>query len=1287
MSTANASLRTANSTEFAGESSPPYRPRSHPITGSPMIGPASTFDTVLETVDEDSIGEYSSEVNDCQIRNSAANSKPKESVSVPVDDPDVLAVQHESDFSYRKREQSIVSRRQSRRRRFMLLALLLLLILIAIVVAIFVASNKKNTRGNNDDEDEGKGSGSPSNMPTSFFDRTLEDPCSGDATCLWLPDGADPITGTSYGGTAGSSLAISSDGQVLATGGPGNPVNGGLVQAYKRERRMVNFTTESSVSGHESLLMQSKATNEDWQTKEVTEWIKIGQAIQGGAGFGDSTGLQVSLSRDGTMLATAGVHNVLGIAVVRVFRFLVSNEGGSAWMQRGQDILQDLNEEESGSRGETDSFPSLIATNTASVSLSSDGNTVAFSNIVGGTFSGDPTNAESRVYSWNSEKVEWVQKGQTIMTNLASSRGAVPMHLSGSANILAIGSPLGALANVFEWNAKGVWTARGLPLIGKSESQFGRSIQLSDDGNILAISAPLDNSIPPTNAPTSSPSKAPTTTNPTLEVTVEITNNPTTKQDIGVPSPTIGTIPRPQPPLTLEPTENFDDFVPTRPLPAPVSTPPPVAPAPIPSAPPPVMRPPLSTPEPTPFPSFDLTDDISTFPPTAEPSPRITPPPSPRPTTRPPTRNPTRKPDIVPPPVSHVPASLLFGSFRIRRRGERNQRHRARRLQMSNNFIQDAVMEERSTSDTNQNEALPNAEDRDLQNSPSRGTVTIYRWDGTTWLQLGDGIFGSEGEYLGTSISMTSDGVVLAAEASGSVACRERQAKVYGWNSNKWDPRGEPIAFTSSDCSSPNSRLPASIALSNTNGLSLGDPSDGTNGLVIVHELNIIDATEVPSASPSEKPTRRPSSPQPTISPVAPTVSPQPTNPPSAKPTPLPSPSPTLSPTIDACSIFPCSFRKRPEEILGRRPFDYAGTSLSLTQRGDRLSVGAMGNSRSSGSVLIYEFDGSFWELQSTLEGLSEGENFGVSVAISSEDGTTLAVGADSFDGIGGTNTGVVRVYRYDPFGSNWVQLGRDLQGDSSFDLAGWSVALSSDGNIVAFCAPESSTGYCKVFEWDGASRNWVQQGDDIVAGKGHPGHSISLNDSGNILVIGNPDRAEASVYSFDGNDWNRLGNIIEGKGGSGFGTSVSMSASGAVIAVGAPTEGRTRIGFAAIYSFSDSRWRQVGDDIEGLTHGDHAGSAVSLSSDGVTILVGSAGANRLEGSSWSARIYDFMGEDWVMRGDRAFVGDSESFGTSSRPNFSAVLSGSAKTVAVGSARNDEAGIDAGKTNIYEYTY
>ena len=88
-------------------------------------------------------------------------------------------------------------------------------------------------------------------------------------------------------------------------------------------------------------------------------------------------------------------------------------------------------------------------------------------------------------------------------------------------------------------------------------------------------------------------------------------------------------------------------------------------------------------------------------------------------------------------------------------------------------------------------------------------------------------------------------------------------------------------------------------------------------------------------------------------------------------------------------------------------------------------------------------------QLGSDINGETTGDQSGRSVS-SSSDGTIVAIGAWYNDG-NGTSSGHVRVYSWD--GSNWDQLGSDIDGEAADDGSGWSVSLSSDGTIVAIGA------------------------------------------------------------------------------------------------------------------------------------------------------------------------------------------------------------------------------------------
>ena len=74
---------------------------------------------------------------------------------------------------------------------------------------------------------------------------------------------------------------------------------------------------------------------------------------------------------------------------------------------------------------------------------------------------------------------------------------------------------------------------------------------------------------------------------------------------------------------------------------------------------------------------------------------------------------------------------------------------------------------------------------------------------------------------------------------------------------------------------------------------------------------------------------------------------------------------------------------------------------------------------------------------------------YGNCVSLSS-DGTIVAIGARNNDG-NGSNSGHVRVYQYVSglYGSEWIQVGYDLDGEATNNYFGYSVSLSKDGSVL----------------------------------------------------------------------------------------------------------------------------------------------------------------------------------------------------------------------------------------------
>ncbi|NJN30804.1 MAG: hypothetical protein HC824_10575 [Synechococcales cyanobacterium RM1_1_8] len=128
--------------------------------------------------------------------------------------------------------------------------------------------------------------------------------------------------------------------------------------------------------------------------------------------------------------------------------------------------------------------------------------------------------------------------------------------------------------------------------------------------------------------------------------------------------------------------------------------------------------------------------------------------------------------------------------------------------------------------------------------------------------------------------------------------------------------------------------------------------------------------------------------------------------------------------------------------------------------------------------IVVPEFAGTLnWSQRgSDLDGEAPGDFSGFSVLLSG-DGKTLAVGAPRNDG-NGSNSGQVRLYRYDDNNGSWSQLGSDLDGEASGDFSGWSVSLSGDGNTLAVGAPYNDgngvdSGQVRLYRYDDGSGNW----------------------------------------------------------------------------------------------------------------------------------------------------------------------------------------------------------------------
>jgi hypothetical protein len=320
------------------------------------------------------------------------------------------------------------------------------------------------------------------------------------------------------------------------------------------------------------------------------------------------------------------------------------------------------------------------------------------------------------------------------------------------------------------------------------------------------------------------------------------------------------------------------------------------------------------------------------------------------------------------------------------------------------------------------------------------------------------------------------------------------------------------------------------------------------------------------------------------------------------------------------------------------------GTSIDFNSDGTIMAVGAI-YQNSTGAVFVYQYSNETWsQLGSTIYGEASIDWFGASVALSS-DGTILAVGAPKNDGTA-NNAGSVRVFQYS--NSSWTQIGSDIDAEAQDDLFGTSVALSSDGTILAVGAPNNTNnsrtkaGSVRVFQYSNSS--WTQIGSDIdgEAQYDDSGISVALSSDGTILAVGADtndgtanNAGSVRVFQYSNSSWTQIGSDIDGELYSEkSGISVSLSSDGTILAAGAWTNSTngTNSGCARVYQYSSGSWTQIGSNIYGDASLDTFGLSVALSSNG-TILAAC--------SLSYARVYQYSSGSWSLIG--ASIADSTS--------------------------------------------
>ena len=211
----------------------------------------------------------------------------------------------------------------------------------------------------------------------------------------------------------------------------------------------------------------------------------------------------------------------------------------------------------------------------------------------------------------------------------------------------------------------------------------------------------------------------------------------------------------------------------------------------------------------------------------------------------------------------------------------------------------------------------------------------------------------------------------------------------------------------------------------------------------------------------------------------------------------------------------------------------------------------------------------------------------------------------------------------------------------------------------------------CAALLAHSALGQFSQQGSKRVAadsvGSSDQGSAVSLSADGNTAIVGgdadNTFVGAAWIWTRSGGVWTEGPKLLasDSSGFSRQGSAVSVSADGSTALVGGSGDGYGT-GAAWIWTRNGGSWRQQGGKLTGTGAVGIAyqGISVSLSADGNTAIVGGFADNSFAGAAW---VWTREGGLWKQQGPKLLASDA--YGTA-RQGFSVALSADGNTAIIG---------------------
>jgi hypothetical protein len=328
------------------------------------------------------------------------------------------------------------------------------------------------------------------------------------------------------------------------------------------------------------------------------------------------------------------------------------------------------------------------------------------------------------------------------------------------------------------------------------------------------------------------------------------------------------------------------------------------------------------------------------------------------------------------------------------------------------------------------------------------------------------------------------------------------------------------------------------------------------------------------------------------------------------------------------------------------------GWSVSLSSDGSTALIGAPNDNSNVGTAWVFTRSGGTWTQQATLKpdpqtlvGGNNGTGFGYSVSLSA-DGNTAMIGGYQENNLHGAVWVTIRS------NGTWstptkIPFPSDENGTARF---GSAVALSPDGKTAVIggngdgggsvAAPVPGAGAAWVYTNPGTGLTEQQKvtGFGIEVGAGGFGSSVAIATPcptcAGVIAVGAPGDNQGAgnppgkVWVFANTDgWLLQGTLFPSDmtTPASFGTSVALSADGTIALAGGPTDDPaddgSQTGSAWVFNFTAlAGWQQAAHLVPSDVGGQFPpffGTAVALSTDANTALVGGDQDNGFTGAAW----------------------------------------------------------------------